>query len=221
MTTQHTITALSAQKRNPQRVNIFLDGEFAFGLARIVAAWLQVGQVIDDEKIAALKAEDEFEVAYQRALRLIRYRPRTENEIRQNLGRNAVPETWQDAVVARLKEHRLLDDAAFAQTWIDNRSELRPRSRRALAHELGRRGVDRSLVEESLAQIDDNAMAYQAAQRRAPRFKDLDWPDFRLKLFRFLAQRGFTYEASREAIERVWQEMHAGRPIPGDEEGLT
>jgi len=220
MTTQHTISALSAQKRNPQRVNVYLDGEFAFGLARIVAAWLSVGQVIDDAKIAQLKAEDEFEVAYQRALRLIRYRPRTESEIRQNLTRNETPEALQDMVVNRLKENRLLDDAAFAQTWVENRSELRPRSRRALAHELGRRGVDRSLVDESLAHIDDNEMAYQAAQRRAPKFKDLEWPDFRLKLFRFLAQRGFNYEASREAIERVWQELNAERPIPGDEEGL-
>lgn len=221
MANNYTISALSVQKRNPQRVNVYLDGEFAFGLARIVAAWLQVGQVLDDEKIARLKAEDEFEVAYQRALRLIRYRPRTESEIRQNLGRNEVPASLQDAVVARLKENRLLDDAAFAQTWVDNRSELRPRSRRALAFELSRRGVDRGVVDETLAQIDDDAMAYQAALRRAPKFKDLEWPDFRTKLFRFLAQRGFNYEASREAIDRVWQELHAGQPIPGDEEGIT
>ena len=34
------ITALTVQKKNPNRVNVHLDGEFAFGLARIVAAWL-------------------------------------------------------------------------------------------------------------------------------------------------------------------------------------
>ena len=51
----HRITAIQAQKRNPQRVSVFLDGEFAFGLSRIVAAWLAVGQEISDEKIALLK----------------------------------------------------------------------------------------------------------------------------------------------------------------------
>ena len=59
------------QKHNHQRVNVSLDGEFAFGLARIVAAWLQEGQVISDEKIAQLREEDAREVAYQQALNLI------------------------------------------------------------------------------------------------------------------------------------------------------
>jgi regulatory protein len=219
MNATHTISALSVQKRNPNRVNVYLDGEFAFGLARIVAAWLHVGQEIDDARITQLKAEDEFEVAYQRALRLIEYRQRTETEIRQNLTRNQVPEPLQDAVVARLKESRLLDDAAFTQSWIENRAELRPRSRRALAFELHQRGVDRSIIDESLEKIDDEEMAYQAALRRAPKFKDLEWPEFRLKMYRFLAQRGFNYETCREAIDRVWQEIHAAQPMPGDEEG--
>ena len=68
----HTITALTLQKRNRERVNVYLDGEYAFGLARIVAAWLVVGQELSDEKITQLRIEDEREVAYQRALRLIR-----------------------------------------------------------------------------------------------------------------------------------------------------
>ena len=215
---KYTITALTAQKRNPQRVNVSLDGEYAFGLARIVAAWLHIGQEIDDEKIAQLKSEDGFEAAYQRALRLIQYRPRTEAEIRRNLSRNEVPETLQQAIIQRLKESRLIDDAGFAQTWVENRAELRPRSRRALAFELGRRGVDHNVIEETLAQVDDDALAYQAAQRRAPRFKDLEWQDFREKLFRFLAQRGFSFQASREAIERTWNELHADENIPEEEE---
>ena len=52
------ITALQVQKRNPNRVNIHLDGEFAFGVARIVAAWLRIGQELSEEKIGQLQAED-------------------------------------------------------------------------------------------------------------------------------------------------------------------
>ena len=48
------ITALTAQKRNPNRVNIYIDGEYAFSLARIVAAWLRVGQELDEEKLKKL-----------------------------------------------------------------------------------------------------------------------------------------------------------------------
>ena len=51
------ISAIQVQKRNPNRVNIHLDGEYAFGLSRIVAAWLQVGQILDEDKIANILRE--------------------------------------------------------------------------------------------------------------------------------------------------------------------
>jgi len=217
---EHRITALTLQKRNHQRVNVYLDGEFAFGLARIVAAWLQVGQIISDEKIAQLRAEDERETAFQSALRLIQLRPRSENEIRQKLLQRKEKDDVIQAVIERLKQSGLLNDEAFAREWIENRAELRPRSRRALAYELSRRGVERSVIETNLAEINDDEMAYRAAQNKARKFKDLDWNEFRLKLYRYLAQRGFDYAASQQAISRVWQEMHDAETISEDDEGF-
>ena len=82
---ERVITAIKVQKRNPTRVNIELDGEYAFGTSRLVAAWLQVGDRLTEEKIAALIDQDTSEVAYQRALNLLNHRPRTEKEIRQKL----------------------------------------------------------------------------------------------------------------------------------------
>ena len=61
------ITALVVQKRNPNRVNVHLDGEYAFGLARIVAVWLRVGQELDEEKLKRLQVEDARERAVQQA----------------------------------------------------------------------------------------------------------------------------------------------------------
>lgn len=213
----YTITALSVQKHNPQRVNVYLDGEFAFGLARIVAAWLNVGQTLDDEKIVRLKAEDELETAYARALRRISYRPRTETEIRRSLTRSAIPAGVLEVVIERLKNAGLVNDAGFAQSWVENRAALRPRSRRALSYELRQRGIDSEVIERSIEKVDDSALAYKAAVRRAARFSNLDWNDFRQKMFRFLAQRGFTYEDSNEAIQRVWQELHNTDHLPEEE----
>ena len=79
------ITGLKVQKRNKDRVNVYLDGEYAFGISRIVAAWLRNGQELSEEKIAELKAQDNVEVALQRALNYLSYRPRSEQEVRQNL----------------------------------------------------------------------------------------------------------------------------------------
>jgi regulatory protein len=203
----HKITDLTLQKRNRQRVNVFLDGEFAFGLARIVAAWLQVGMEISDEKIAQLQAEDAREVAYQQALKLLNYRARTSLEVRQNLVKHKVDEAIIAEVLQRLEENGLLDDARFAQAWVENRSDLRPRSRRALAYELSQRGLDRQVIEQSLEGLDDEELAYQAALKQARKFKQLEWQDFRQKMYAFLGRRGFNYEVSAPVVSRIWAEI--------------
>ena len=82
---ENRITALKVQKKNPNRVSIYLDDEFAFGVSRIVAAWLQVGQILSDEKIASLQQAENQEAALQRALLLLSYRPHSEAEIRKKL----------------------------------------------------------------------------------------------------------------------------------------
>jgi regulatory protein len=109
------ITALKAQKRNHQRINVYLDDEFAFGLSRFVAAWLHVGQYLSSEKICQLQIADAEEVAYQRALNFISYRPRSKAEVRKNLKKHATPEEVLPAVFERLCRAGLVDDVQFAQ----------------------------------------------------------------------------------------------------------
>jgi regulatory protein len=216
----YKITAITLQKRNRQRVNIYLDGEFAFGLARITAAWLQIGEEISDEKIAELKAADAYEVAHQQALLFMDYRPRSEAEVRQNLRKHGVSDEIIDAEVERLKESRLINDVQFAQAWVDNRAELRPRSLRALGYELHQRGVDNDVIQETLSSLDNETLAYQAAQKRARKFENLEWKDFRLKMLRYLAQRGFTYEVSAQAAAQIWEEISASQSTAGEEDNL-
>ncbi len=85
---EHRITAITSQKKNRNRVNIFLDGEYAFSLAGIVAAWLRRDQVIDDGKIEMLLKADSEEKALQKALVYINYRPRSESEVKVTVGKS-------------------------------------------------------------------------------------------------------------------------------------
>ncbi len=208
----HKITAITAQKRHPQRVNIFLDGEFAFGLARIVAAWLQVGQELTEEDIARLKAADAQEQAYQRTLRYIGYRPRTEAEIRRYLQRRKVAEEHITAILARLRDLNLVDDAAFARAWVEDRITFRPRGRRALRAELRQKGLPEEAIAAVLEDIDEATLAYQAAQKGLPRYRHLAWQAFRQKMSAYLARRGFPYDIVRETVARVWHETHPDTP---------
>jgi len=202
-----TVTAITAQKRNKDRVSVYLDGEYAFGLARIVAAWLQVGQVLSEEKIALLTSQDEVEAAYAKSLRLLNQRDHTSAEIKQYLKNHEVNESAIDEVVGRLERAGLINDERFAQNWIENRSEFRPRSRRALAFELRSRGISPDAYEAALEQTDEEEMAYRAAMKQSSKYQHLTWPEYRQKMIAFLARRGFSYSTSAPVTRRVWQEM--------------
>jgi len=202
------ITAISIQKKNPNRVNIYLDGEFAFGVARITAAWLKNGDELSDEKIARLLAEDTREWAYQQALLYLSYRVRSEKEIRQNLQKHEIAEDVIEETLERLRKAGLANDNEFAQTWVENRSTFRPRSRRVLAMELHQKGLDDETVHSAVSGVNEDALAYEAAQKRLGRLKGLEWNDFRKKLSEFLARRGFPYSVIAPIVTRTWSETH-------------
>ena len=200
------ITAIEVQKRTPNRVNLHLDGEFAFGLARIVAAWLRVGQELSDEKIEQLQAEDARERAYQQAMLFLSYRARSESEIRQNLRKHEIPEPVIEQTLERLRQDGLANDNQFARAWVENRSAFRPRSRRLMAMELRQKGLNEEAVSSAVAEVNDEALAYDAAQKRATRYKGLEWNAFRKKLSDFLARRGFSYSVVAPVVTRIWNE---------------
>ena len=202
------ITAIQAQKNRPDRVNVYLDGEFAFGLARIAAAWLAVGQELNEEKIERLLLEDARERAFQQALLFLSYRARSESEIRQNLRKHEIPEQVVEHTLERLRQDGLANDNQFARAWVENRINFRPRSRRLMTMELRQKGLDDEAVRSATESVDDDALAYEAAQKRAARFKGLEWNEFRKKLSDFLARRGFSYSVIAPVVTRIWNEVH-------------
>ncbi len=202
------VTALVSQKRNAQRINVFIDGEYAFSLSRIVAAWLKVGQFLTDEKIEQLKHEDTREVAMQSALRLISIRPRSEAEIRERLQSKNFPENIVESVLSRLKESGLLGDIEFARMWSEQRQVFRQKSRKVIAMELRQKGVTDEIIQEVLAESpEDDQTAYLAAQKYQRRINHLDKKNFLQKMITYLARRGFSYEVSRDTANRLWEEI--------------
>ncbi|HIP73940.1 MAG TPA: regulatory protein RecX, partial [Anaerolineae bacterium] len=130
------VTALTKQKRNPNRVNVYLDDEFAFGLAAFTAVSLRIGQHLTEADIDKLKVADSQETAKQAAIRFIEYRPRSTAEVRRRLRQKGFDEAAIDHAIERLQAVALLDDLAFARYWVDQRETFKPRSQMALRQEL-------------------------------------------------------------------------------------
>lgn len=191
---ERQITAIRVQKHDPDRLNIDLDGEFAFGLSRLVAAWLKVGDYLSEDRINSLIESDSSEAAYLKATRLLDYRPRTEKEIRQRLIQKGFSTLEIDQVVLRLKRANLVQDQQFAKMWIENRNDYHPRSQRLMRYELRNKGVSEQMIESALADsADDNELATRAASQYARKLNFKDRELFRKKLSAYLARRGFSY----------------------------
>ena len=206
------ITALKLQKRNKDRVNVYLDDEFAFGLSRIVAAWLRTGQELTEEKIAELQAQDNVEVALQRALNFLSYRPRSEEEVRRNLVKHGYHEGIIEEILALLRRGGLVDDKNFAELWVENRSEFRPRGSRMLRQELRQKGISDQVIASALEELDEDDLALKAARKKARRYSQLEWMDFRKKMSGFLARRGFNYGIIAEVVPKIWEEVASQQP---------
>ncbi len=204
------ITALRFQKRNKDRVSVYVDDQFAFGLAAIEAVRLRVGQTLSDDDVARLQVRDEVERAYERALNFLSYRPRSEAEVRRNLRKKDVDDEVVEVVIERLTRARLVDDGEFARYWVENRLQFKPRGARALHHELREKGVADSIITDALLDLDEEVAARQVAEAGARRLAHLKARDFRRKLGAYMARRGFSYSVIQPLVEEMLEQNTAG-----------
>ncbi len=203
-----TITALEIQKHKKDRVNVYLDGEFAFGLPLSEALSLHTGQYLSDEDIERLKAADAYARARDLALRYLGIRARSTAEVRDYLRRKGFADTTIQQVIERLQEWGYLDDEAFARFWVEERERFRPRGPIALRQELRQKGISDEIVQRVLAEIDPEASARRALNARLRQWQHLDWRTFRKKAGDYLARRGFSYDVINDVVRQAWEEMH-------------
>jgi len=206
------ITDLRTGKGREKRINIYLDGRFAFSLGAEVAAKenLQVGQDLSVDQIESLTGGDQLQRCLEAAYRYLGYRPRSESELRERMQRRGFVAETVDAAITRLKEQHLLDDEAFAQFWRENRESFGPRSQWLTGLELKRMGVMNGVIEQAVAGMDDEENAYRAALQKTRRWTPADYQSFRRRLGDYLRRRGFKYEVINHTVERIWQERGNG-----------
>ena len=203
-----TITSLTTQAKNPNRVNVFIDDEFACDLALEVALELRVGQVITRNDLEQLDKRDDVHRARERVLRLLALRPYSSAEIARYLQRHKIDGEIVQIVIEDLSEARLIDDEAFAAYWVEQRRAFRPRSRLALRQELGQKGIRQDIVNDALTMLDETAAARKIAQKQARRWDGLPEAEWRTRLTRYLMRHGYPYDVVVEVVAETWLALH-------------
>jgi len=207
------ITALEPQAKTRRhlsaRLNVFVNDRFSFALDAGLAArrGLEPGVLLDAETLAELLNEDGAAKAYAGALNFLSFRVRSAKEVRARLERDEWPDEVIDAVLSRLQEERLLDDAQFAAMWVENRSRFRPRGTGVLRQELRQKGVEKNSIEAALPDIDEEAEnALGALRSKLRSWQRYEPKEQREKALGFLQRRGFNFAVARAAWEKLREE---------------
>lgn len=202
------ITDIRTGKKNGKRVNVHLDGRFAFSLSAEAAGdeGLAVGQELSPDRVVQLTSVSSYGRCLDAATRLLGYRARSENELRERLQRRDFTSESIDAVIAHLKGVGIIDDTAFARSWQENRDTFKPRSGWLTGLELRKKGVAEDVISAVVSGTDDGDAACRAARAKAERMTGADYEAFRRRLGDFLRRRGFSYEVINQTVSRLWHE---------------
>lgn len=156
---------------------------------------------------------DSFEKFYNKALRFLSFRPRSEKEIRDYLLKprirsssgKKIPEEILNKIITKLRKQKFVNDKEFTKWWIEQRLKLRPRAWRIIKMELARKGISQEISEPIIQSLEfriqnDLDLAKKLAEKRIRRYKDLTKIEIYQKLGRFLASKGFDYETIKKVL---------------------
>lgn len=205
-----TVTRVAAQARRADRVSVYLDDAFAFGLPAevAVAAGLVKGRVLGEAEVESLRSEGGLHDAKQTALSLLARRAFSEAEMRGRLISRGHPESVADRVVDRLRELGYLDDARFAAAYTSGRFQARGYGPRRILQDLRRRGVSDAVARQAVSTLQEEVDPVQAALASArkvwPRLsREPDRRKREARLHGYLARRGFDSDTIRAVLPHL------------------
>ncbi|MET8803248.1 recombination regulator RecX [Streptomyces sp. NPDC004546] len=152
---------------------------------------------------------DPAERARAICLRLLTGTPRTRKQLADALRKREIPEEVAEEVLSRFEEVGLIDDSAFADAWVESRHHGRGLARRALAQELRTKGVDSTLIDEAVSQLDseqEEATARELVARKLRATRGLDRDKRLRRLASMLARKGYPEGMALRVVRQALEE---------------
>lgn len=208
MKAQPQITKIEFQKKNKNRVAVFLNDEFGFGLdaALVVKYNLKKGDILDEEKISQILLTEEKRRVKETAFRYLAGRAHSEKELRTKLLHKGYDEQLVLEVISDLKKQKYLDDLEFALAYARDRMLNKPMGERLLRRELWQKGINEAhiqkAIEEAYSKKEQAEFAKDLVKSRRTRNRDLEMEKRKKRLYDFLLRRGFDWDIAKEVIEQ-------------------
>ena len=205
------ITDIQIQARNPDRVNVSVDGAYRFSLdiTQVTDLGVKKGRELSEEELVELETESQFGKLYARALEYSLMRPHSVREVRDYLWKKTRDRRGKEGrvikgyspalaerVLEKLQQKSYVDDERFTRWWVENRNVTKGTSLRKLSAELAAKGVARHIIESALGESgrdDESELAKIIAKKRAR------YPDDQ-KFMQYLVRQGFGYDDVKSAL---------------------
>jgi regulatory protein len=200
------ITKIEKQKKNKERYNISIDGDFAFGLYEdsLVKYGLRSGDELTAEKIKEMQEYDEFGYGKKVAYSFLAYKQRSKKELIKKLKLKKISDASIEKIVELLEKQKYLNDELFAGNFIEDKLNSRPIGKRLAKLKLSEKGIDKEVIEETLNKIysEDKEAEYaeRVLEKYVKKVKYKDAADKKNKCYRYLISKGFDFDTVKKVL---------------------
>jgi regulatory protein len=200
------ITAITAQQKNKERYNIFVDENYLFSVdeAVLVKFQLKKNKSLTNEEIDEIVEADEIRKGLNRAIQFLARRVRSEKEVRDYLKKQEISEAHISTVIQKLADMNYLDDAEFAKLYIKTQMKTTTKGKGKIERELVEKGITRELITDTVPLYSEDLQlenATKEARKIARRGKKTSRKILTQKIVTDLLQKGYSIELSKKAAE--------------------
>lgn len=202
------ITKIEIQKRNKERVNLFLDGEYAFSISAelVYKEGLNTKDEIDSEKLKVLAEHESLIRCKDSALRIIERSYKTEKEVRDKLILKGYEENSINKSIEFLKEYNFINDSNYTKAFISYK--LKSQGSEKIKYTLIQKGISKESIDEELSNLNkenEKNIALDIAKKKLAIIikKENDKYKISGKLYRYLISKGYGYDVINEVVKEV------------------
>lgn len=199
------ITDIQEQKKDVNRVSVFVDGEFRFGMFKsaVKRYGLHIGMKLSEEDYKKLLETIELDKAKYRALDYISYQNRSEKEIVNKLRTLEYSEFIIEQVIQFLKKYDYINDEDFARKFTEYNLNYKRKSMKRIQYDLYQKGISGIEIEELIP--NKEKLEYENIEYLLKKYKynkEMDRKD-KEKLIRRILSKGFNYSNLKECMCKI------------------
>ena len=194
------ITKMEISKRNKERINIYIDEEYAFSISAelVYKENLKVKDKVDVQLLRKLSDEDNYIKCKNTALKIIERTYKSEKELAES---HIIKRT-----INFMKEYNLLNDNSYATMYVKDKSKIA--GKRKIKYTLLQKGIDENIIENELEKLDNNELknaAYEMALKKYKVISKREADEYKLmqKLYRFLMGKGYVYDLIKDVVKSI------------------